>query len=85
MMLTIDEGGKLAVFSTGSYAQLEIDSLYELYDAMQEYDVDFISPTLVQPQLHTSDAALISIIKQSQLVRRQTVLAIKLMKEVPKA
>lgn len=85
MMLTINEGGKLAVFSTGSYAQLEVDSLYALYDAMEDYDVDFISPTLVQPQLHTDDVALINIIKQFQLVRLQTVLALKLMKEVPKA
>ena len=85
MMLTINDSGKLAVFSTGSYAQLEVDNLYSLYDAMNDYDVDFISPTLVTPEKYTKDNDVLRIVRAFQLVRLQTVLALKLLKEVPQA
>jgi hypothetical protein len=84
MMLTIDNG-KLVVFSTGSYTQLDVDNLYDLYDAMQDYDVDFISPTMVSPHLHTDDKTLINLVRQFQLVRLQTVIALKLLRQTPQA
>lgn len=85
MTLTFDECGKLAVFNTGSYTQLEIDSLHSLYDVMHDYDVDFISPTLTTPHLHTDDKNLISVVKAFQLVRLQAMMAMKLFREVPQA
>jgi hypothetical protein len=85
MMLTINDSGKLAVFSTGSYTQLEVDNVYALYDVMQDYDVDFISPTLVQPQDHTKDETLLAILRQFRLAHLQTIMAHKLLKEVPQA
>lgn len=85
MMLTINNNGKLAVYSTGSYTQLEIDSIHGLFDAMQDYDVDFISPTLLHPHQHTDDKTTLEILKQFQLVRLQTILTPRFLKGIPTA
>lgn len=85
MILTIDDSGKLAVFSTGSYAQLNVDTLQGLYDEMYNYDVDFISPTLTEAHLHTNDKTVLSVVKAFQLERVKAMVALHIFKEIPKA
>jgi hypothetical protein len=71
MMLMIDRSGQLAVYGENQLTVLQVNSLSELHRAMEQHNVSFISPTIIDNRKYISDPALLTIIDQFHVERVQ--------------
>ena len=75
MMLTISKRGELVIESNYQKLPLSINSLEDIHEAMEKYQVDFISPSLDRIDLYVSDKHLATILNQFNYQRLQFKLA----------
>lgn len=78
MMLTLTKEGEFAVYDSSSMVVLEVSSLEELYEEMQKYDVDFVSPTLLQKGGKLKDKLTQQILNEFRLQRLKIMIAVSI-------
>ena len=84
MKLTL-VGGRLTVVTSDELnAQfVDVDSLYDFYDILQDNDIDIVDPMLFIPERYTRDFSLISVLHEFRCIWYQIRLQKWLLDEDP--
>jgi hypothetical protein len=85
MMLTLDQTGKLAVYTTTGSIPVEVECLEDIHRVIEKYQIDFISPEIKEAHMHTTDEKLLGILDQFHMQRAYVIVAAALLRSLPRA
>jgi hypothetical protein len=85
MMLTLDQTGKLAVYTTTGSIPVEVECLEDIHRVIEKYQIDFISPEINEAHMHTTDEKLLGILDQFHMQRAYVIVAAALLRSLPRA